>query len=111
MRFLRSTLIIAVLTAIAACSTRSEPTGTVDPSAVLVQDNQFNPATTTVNAGTTVRWTWQGANSHTVSFTGGGPASAVQTAGIYDRTFATPGTFPYLCAIHGVSMSGTVIVQ
>ena len=55
-------------------------------------------------------WTWRGGNQHNVTFSGGGPASVTQTAGTFDRTFATVGTFTYNCAVHP-EMVGTVVVE
>lgn len=79
-------------------------------NAVAVADNSFTPSATTVARGTTVTWTWGGRFQHNVTFDDG-TASTSQTAGTYTRTFATAGTFPYHCTIHGAGMSGTVTVQ
>lgn len=80
-------------------------------SAIVVGNNFFSPANATVTSGTMVTWTWAaGSAPHNVSFTGG-PTSATQSSGSYSRTFATVGSFPYLCTIHGSGMSGTVVVQ
>ena len=76
---------------------------------VDVRDNQFAAATIRLATGGTVRWTWRGDNPHNVTFTGG-PASATQSNGTYERTFDAPGAFRYICTIHGQSMSGTVTV-
>jgi plastocyanin len=102
---------------LSACSDRSGPGGegedTDDPptatAAINVQDNQFVSSSVRVLAGGTVRWTWQGNNPHNVTFSGG-PASTTQTEGTFERTFAAAGSFPYICTIHGQSMSGTVTV-
>ena len=77
---------------------------------VEVQDNQFVAAAVRVAAGGTVHWTWRGGSPHNVTFTGG-PASATQSDGTYERTFDTAGSFAYHCTIHGQSMSGTVTVE
>lgn len=85
-------------------------------SDVEVGNDFFQPATIQVVAGTTVTWTWNAtATSHSVqsieapSFT----SSAIMTGAgsTYSVTFNTPGTYKYDCAVHGVAMSGTVIVQ
>lgn len=85
-------------------------------SDVAVGNDFFQPATIQVAAGTTVTWTWNaGATSHSVqsidapSFT----SSTIMTGGgsTYSVTFNTPGTYKYDCAVHGLAMSGTVIVQ
>ena len=79
---------------------------------VSVRDNSYSPAATSVKVGNTVTWTWAAGNysSHTVSFSDGS-ASADQTTGTFSRTFNAAGTFNYQCAIHGASMSGSVVVQ
>ena len=78
-------------------------------ASVNVEDDQFVRAAIQVLQGGTVQWAWRGENQHNVTFTGG-PASVTQTSGTFQRTFATTGTFPYMCTIHGQSMSGTVTV-
>jgi plastocyanin len=83
---------------------------------VAVQDDTFGPENTTVNAGDTVVWTWEGSNPHTVtSDTGGLFGSAQQTAGTFSFVFNTPGTYAYYCSVHGtaggIGMSGAVTVQ
>jgi plastocyanin len=117
MRTVSLLLPLGVALTLAACSDHSGPGGgSGDPdappaatAAVDVEDNQFVSATVRVLAGGTVRWTWQGDNPHNVTFTGG-PASATQTEGEFERTFAAAGSFPYICTVHGQSMSGTVTV-
>lgn len=105
----------AVMATAAACSDHTGP-GDPDPgtppsatASVSVQDDQFVRSTVSVLVGGTVTWTWRGGNQHNVTFTGG-PASASQTTGTFQRTFPTAGTFSYMCTIHGQSMSGSVTV-
>ncbi len=81
-------------------------------NAVNIIDNNFNPTSLNVTAGTTVTWTWTGGNSHNVTFDDGVENSFTQTSGTYMRQFAAAGSFPYHCTIHGASvMFGTVVVQ
>jgi adhesin/invasin len=77
------------------------------------RNNGSNPAVDTISAGGTVTWTWSGASSHSVQSTGS-PAftsSTITSSGTYAFTFATAGTYTYDCAVHGASMSGTVVVK
>jgi plastocyanin len=80
-------------------------------------------SSTTINLGDTVTWEWNGTFMHsTTSGTGcsnGGCApdgrwdSGVTTSPHnFSVTFNTPGTFPYFCIVHGMSMGmvGTVTV-
>ncbi|UKD59166.1 cupredoxin domain-containing protein [Amycolatopsis sp. FU40] len=81
-------------------------------NAVAIKDFAFAPAATTVKKGTTVTWTNQDQDAHTVTSTGsGGPlrSPTLQTGQSYQYTFGAPGTFEYLCTIHPF-MTATVTV-
>ncbi|MGV9299999.1 cupredoxin domain-containing protein [Amycolatopsis sp. NPDC003676] len=81
-------------------------------NAVAIKDFAFAPAATTVKKGTTVTWTNQDQDAHTVTSQGsGGPlrSPTLQTGQSYQYTFSTPGTFEYLCTIHPF-MTATVTV-
>ena len=95
--------------------TAPSTTGTTGSTsnAVTVADNSFTPNATTVAPGTAVTWTWKGNSQHNVTFDDG-TKSSTQSSGTFQRTFATPGSFPYHCTIHGspgAGMHGTVTVQ
>jgi adhesin/invasin len=87
-------------------------------ASVSVVNFNFNPASLTISAGTTVVWTWgAGAIQHNIVPVGsqptrsGDPANAPHT---YQFTFNTPGTYVYFCEVHGSAsggMRGTIIVQ
>ncbi|CAN5796897.1 hypothetical protein BH11PLA1_BH11PLA1_13110 [soil metagenome] len=72
-----------------------------------------NPGTgtpsTTINVGDTVRWTWLGARTHTVtSVMSGMFDSGFQNTGfIFQSTFTDAGTFNYFCQLHGFHDMGT----
>jgi plastocyanin len=101
------------------------PSGQQPPSsttnAILVQNNKFNPSATTVDAGTTVTWTWDACNDdgyggrtcveHNIMFDNGGSASPTQSTGTYSRRFDTAGTFAYHCGVHGGAMTGQIVVR
>jgi len=81
-------------------------------NAVSIKDFAFAPSTTTVKAGTTVTWTNQDQDPHTVTSTGsGGPlrSPTLQQGQSYRYTFNTPGHYDYLCTIHPF-MTATVTV-
>jgi plastocyanin len=82
-------------------------------ASVTIQDFTFTPATVTIKAGSTVRWTNNGPSAHTVTSDSGVWASGVlgapgggggygggSSGGTFDFTFMQPGTFPYHCSIH-----------
>lgn len=105
----RLLIVTSALTALlAACSEHTGP----DASArnVAVEDNRFTPQQFSVVTGGTVTWVWGGSNLHDVTFDDG-PASATQANGQYQRQFSAAGTYAYHCTVHGLSMSGSVVVQ
>ena len=89
-------------------------TGTL-PSAVTVASgaasNDFTPANVVLARGGTITWTF-GARVHNVDFQGAAnaPAGISNTSNsMFERTFATAGTFGYVCSLHS-GMSGSVVV-
>lgn len=84
----------------------------VTGDAVAIKNFAFAPATLKVKAGTTVTWTNQDTDAHTVTSAGsGGPlhSAALNTHATYSYTFTKPGTYSYLCTIHPF-MTATVEV-
>jgi plastocyanin len=86
----------------------------------------FMPSALTVHVGDTVHWVWQDSDhtvtSGTVDSADGAfcsPSDVNCGSGVtsgggatYDHTFATAGTFPYFCQVHGSrGMTGTIRVQ
>jgi amicyanin len=81
------------------------------PNAVNINNFKFEPATLTVPVGTTVTWTNQDEEPHTVVAKDGSFHSpGLDTHGSYSHTFAAAGTFDYICSIHPF-MTGTVVVK
>lgn len=81
------------------------------PAEVKIDNFSFTPATITVSAGTTVRWTNRDDIPHTVvsddqSF----KSKAMDTDEAFSHTFTKPGTYSYFCSIHP-HMTGKVVVQ
>ncbi|MET1232039.1 MAG: plastocyanin/azurin family copper-binding protein [Candidatus Limnocylindrales bacterium] len=111
--------IVLGLTVAACMGGTSSPTATEAPSAgapagsagaVSIVDFAFTPPDVTVAVDSTVTWTNTGDNTHTVKWSDGTPESpGLANGATYERTFDTPGTYPYVCGIHG-SMAGTVVV-
>lgn len=108
-------MILLAALAMAACSDDDDeggqgPDNETPEGDVLVQNNRFEPEVLQVAPGTTVVWAWaSGGVEHNVTFDDD-VASANQGSGTFERTFETSGEYPYLCTIHGPSMSGTVTV-
>ncbi|MWG35377.1 copper-binding protein [Halomarina oriensis] len=122
-----------VATAIAGCSSNSNPDGTTRVS--MNEDFAFDPKRLTVSAGTTVRWVNDSDVGHTVTaygdripteaayFASGGFESEraarndvsgglLATGDTYEHTFDITGTYEYVCIPHESSgMTGTVTVE
>jgi len=79
-------------------------------TAISVSDFKFNPATLTIPVGTTVIWTNQDEEPHTIAAKDGSFHSpGMDTHGTYSFTFTAPGSYDYICSIHPF-MTGTVVV-
>ena len=89
--------------------------GAASTQAVSIGDNFFSPASLTINAGDTVEWTNNGNVVHTAT-SDSTPSAAFNSGNLsrgdkFSLRLGTPGTYEYSCRIHGVSMSGTIIVR
>jgi plastocyanin len=111
-------IVAAVVTLLAAACGEEPvvngfPPPPVETDQVSVLDNEFDPASIVVPSGTTVTWTWNGSEDHTVVFDDTSlPASPVQFAGTHQVTFSLSNTYTYYCSIHGRAvMSGLVEVR
>lgn len=84
--------------------------GTVD---VAIVNFVFEPRSTTVRAGSTVRWTNEDAAAHTVRDTSdldAGESADLGEGDTFEITYDEPGTYTYICGIHQY-MTGTVVVE
>jgi plastocyanin len=74
---------------------------------------QFDPATLTIQKGTTVTWSNTTVAPHTATSDPGDPASfdsgIINPAGTFRFTFTVTGTYTYHCNIHSF-MHGTIVV-
>ena len=68
----------------------------------------FKPKALTVQKGATVHWKWSSNQPHNVTFSAK-KASATGSSGSYKRTFKKPGTYRYICTVHG--FRGKVVVK
>ena len=106
---------ILVLTALGAalfsvaCGEKSlsDITPAIGVDQVSVEDNRYGPRVIQVAQGTEVTWTWEGDSDHNV--VGDGFESELQDEGTFSHTFETPGSYRYVCSLHG-GMTGAVIV-
>lgn len=71
----------------------------------------FKPDVLFITAGDTVTWTNRDSALHNVVFlTGLGQTENFGLGQSSSLRFITPGTYKYICGLHGQSMSGTVMV-
>jgi plastocyanin len=81
------------------------------PVQVEITGFSFVPSAILIPVGTTVRWTNQGAELHTVTSDIGAFDSGTLSSGEgFEFQFNTLGSFPYRCTIHPDLMRGEVIV-
>lgn len=82
----------------------------VATGSVAIKNFLFAPAAVTVKVGTTVTWTNDDGEAHTVTSTKGPLHSpALPPGGTFSYRFTKPGSYSYLCTIHPY-MHGTVVV-
>ena len=115
-----SAFLISILSILNSCSkttaydTPSPGPGTKGgPGAneVWIQGMAFSPATISVTAGTTIKWTNKDGAAHTVTSNDGIFVSGSLSDGsTFSNQFNTAGTFPYKCAFHS-TMTATVVVK
>jgi len=75
-------------------------------------NTRFLPDTLTITAGDTVTWTNRDSAMHNVVFlTGLGQTENFGLGQSSSLRFITIGTYRYLCALHGQSMSGSITVN
>lgn len=78
---------------------------------IKIENFAFGPTVATVKVGTTVTWTNNDTDPHTVTSMDNGPIKSptMQQGDTFKYTFTKPGKFEYLCTIHPF-MTATVVV-
>ena len=114
---------IGLILFLAACGgSGSASSGTGNPgnsgSVTTIEWNFTTGAannTTTVTAGTPVRWHNGDTVIHSVIPQASPPPLATGNiapgSATPNQTISTPGTYHFICGVHGPSMSGTLVVQ
>ena len=79
---------------------------------VTIQNFVFTPRDLTLDPGDTIRWMNLDSAAHSaVSIKPGFVTLVLAQDQTTTTTFDRPGTFEYICGIHGVSMRGTIVVR
>ena len=82
-----------------------------DQAKVPIKDFMYQSTSLTVKSGTTVTWTNNDDEPHTViSDTGAFRSSALDTNETFSYKFDKPGVYPYHCSIHP-RMVATIVVE
>jgi plastocyanin len=98
----------ALLVAAATFAARSAPATDAE---VDIDQFTFTPQRITVKPGTTVTWTNDDDDSHTVASSSKlFKSKALDTGDKFSFTFTTPGTYAYICSVHPY-MTGAVVVE
>ena len=94
-------------------SSPNPPAGGGSGNGISMYNMAYSPASKTVAKGTVVTWTNNDGYAHTVTSNDGTSfnSGTIDAGKTYSYTANTAGTFAYHCTIHGVSMSGTLIVN
>ncbi len=88
------------VTFLAMSSTNLHPALAADIT-VTIKNFDYSPMDISVPAGTTVVWKNMDGEPHTVtSIDGAFRSPALDQGDSYKFTFASPGTFKYICSIH-----------
>ncbi|MEO8089354.1 MAG: hypothetical protein ABI703_03550 [Gemmatimonadales bacterium] len=93
------------------------PTASVNVGNLFFQsarNGSMDPAIDTVAVGGTVTWTWTEAGAHTVRFADPGLAESPglsDDGSVFGTSFPAAGTFSYDCGVHGLAMTGTIVVR
>lgn len=83
----------------------------VNTTRVKIENFAFSPMTITVKAGSTVTWTNNDQDPHTVTATNKQFSSKTLMRGdTYQHRFTSPGKYSYLCTVHPF-MTATVVVM
>ncbi|HYM93584.1 MAG TPA: plastocyanin/azurin family copper-binding protein [Chitinophagaceae bacterium] len=95
-----------------AYSNSGSPGGSITPNGISMTNMTFSPASKTVAMGTVVTWTNNDPYAHTVTSNDGTSfnSGTINGGATYSYTASVAGTFAYHCTIHGLAMSGTLIV-
>lgn len=86
-------------------------TAAANANEIVIENFSFEPATLTVNAGTTVTWVNHDDEPHTATATDKRfNSKTLDNGDRFSQEFNAPGTYNYYCALHP-KMTGKIIVK
>jgi plastocyanin len=113
MRTIKPAMCVVTALAVAALAAGAPASQGAPAADAKVQIDQyaFLPQRITVKPGTTVTWTNDDDDSHTVASSSKlFKSKALDTGYRFSFTFTTPGTYAYICSVHPY-MTGAVVVE
>ena len=111
-RALRFAAATAVLLSVGMGTTANAAPRAARTIDVTIQNFAYSPNPITIDPGDTIRWTNLDTASHSAVTVQTGFVTQVLSQGQSTTTlFERAGTYEYVCAVHGASMRGTVIVR
>jgi plastocyanin len=102
---------VAVLTAmalVASTSTARRSGNHVTVAGAGISSYHWHPKTVTISKGQKVHWSWDSNAAHNVTFHKLGKHSKTRASETYSLRFNKPGTYHFLCTVHG--FKGKVVV-
>jgi len=102
---------IAILFALALAASASTARGSNDVTVAGsgIASYHWKPGTVTIDKGQKVHWSWSSNARHNVTFRSLGEHSRTRATETYSLKFNKPGTYHFLCTVHG--FKGKVIVK
>jgi plastocyanin len=111
MRTIKPGMCVVTALAVAALAALASQGAPAADTKVQIDQYAFLPQRVTVKAGTTVTWTNDDDDSHTVASNSKlFKSKALDTGDKFSFTFTTPGTYDYICSVHPY-MTGAVVVE
>lgn len=108
----RALRLVAVAVALFAFATNASAAPQPATVTVTIQNFVFMPTAITIDKGDIIRWTNLDSAPHSaVSIQPGFVTATLAQGQTTTTTFDRPGTYEYLCGVHGQSMKGTVVVR
>ena len=102
-------LIVLVGTLLAGCGSSGSSDAVATTEVLMPKSYRFEPKTIEVDAGDEVTWRNEDNFTHTVEIEGHDEMKAEPGESV-SFTFATPGTYEYVCTLHS-NMKGTLQVE
>ncbi|HEY2889957.1 MAG TPA: cupredoxin family copper-binding protein [Dongiaceae bacterium] len=121
LRFLLSPLVLTAAVAILAANVflvfgnlSHRDAAAAEMPGVTIDNYQFAPATLTIAVGSSITWTNNDSDIHSVAADDGDPvmfkSAGLDTDDKFSFTFTKPGTYLYHCTLHP-HMTGKIVVQ